>query len=226
MEHHISQPSKRIAQHKLAYEVLEIVHGPMLAMEASQQHRSLFPQRAAVTPPAKPVLSSNPDVSVRLNPKAPQTTFTNAPSPRLTLPYSLIWNQPMSRVLWSAGLVSSRSEGHRLCQKEGAYIGSRPGDSGAMGDQLDFTPAKNWVPSDTNKYIIDNELLILRVGKWKMKVIKIVSDGEFERMGLTAPGWKENDEQIQISSSGTRKFQHSERMIIRHNALSRKNNEQ
>lgn len=72
--------------------------------------------------------------------------------------------------------------------KGGAYIGSRPGNSGTMGDQLDYTPIKNWDMKETRKHIIDDSLLILRVGKWKVKLIRLVSDEEFERLGLSYPG--------------------------------------
>ena len=68
-----------------------------------------------------------------------------------------------------------------------------------MGDQLEFSPALNWHADETEKYIIDGDLLILRVGKWKIKIVKIVSDEEFERLGLTAPGWKEKLEREQNS---------------------------
>ena len=60
-----------------------------------------------------------------------------------------------------------------------------------MGDSLEFSPALNWHADETEKYVIDGCLIILRVGKWKVKIVKIVSDDEFERLGLTAPGWKE-----------------------------------
>ena len=49
----------------------------------------------------------------------------------------------------------------------------------------------NWNPNETEKYVTEGELLVLRVGKWKVKVVKIVSDEEFDAMGLDAPGWQE-----------------------------------
>jgi len=109
----------------------------------------------------------------------------------ITLPRSLVTDQPIARVLYSAGLVASRSEGHRLCAQKGAYIGSKPSAVGPMSDTLEFSPCKNWKPEDTNNFIIDGKLLILRVGKWKVKIVKIVSDEEFEAQGLMCPGWKE-----------------------------------
>lgn len=192
MTEHNSQPSQRIAQRKLAFDVLDLVHGEELATDAAQQHGLVF--KSPRTPVPKPALvpgRNPPDVSSLLNTHAPITTASNAPSPHLLLPKSLVHKQPISRVFYSAGMVASRSEGHRLIANKGAYVGSRPGASGTMGDQLEFSPALNWHADETEKYIIDGRLLILRVGKWKIKIVKIVSDDEFERLGLSAPGWKE-----------------------------------
>jgi tyrosyl-tRNA synthetase len=86
-------------------------------------------------------------------------------------------------------MVSSRSEGHRLIANKGAAVGSKSG-SGTMDDGLSYMPIKTWPGQDTEKFIIDDSLLILRVGKWKVKIVKIVSDEEFEDRGLNAPGWK------------------------------------
>lgn len=198
-------PSKRLAQHRLAHEVLSLVHSEADAATAQEQHAAFFNRRTSppasteplpVSHPPNPRLTTvpanaPPDVSSQLNKYAPITTAFNSPSMHITLPSSLVVSQPIARILYSAGLVASRSEGHRLCAQQGAYAGSRPGDSGTMGDDLEYTPCKNWEPSETNRFIIDNQLLILRVGKWKVKIIKIVSDEEFEAQGLTCPGWKE-----------------------------------
>ena len=97
----------------------------------------------------------------------------------------------MNHVVYHAGLAPSRSEAHRMVTKKGVYLGARPGGSGTMGDQVDFSPAANWEGKLTEKYILD-DTLIIRVGKWKVRVIKIISDEEFERRGLSAPGWKDD----------------------------------
>lgn len=206
MSEHQADASQRIAQHKLAYEVMCLVHSKAEAKEAQKQHAQLFtrnrkPQQVSISKSSNdsPENSkssndspenSKPEVlSNALNKRAPITTAFNSPSLNITLPASLVVDQPISRVLYSAGLVGSRSEGHRLCAQDGAYVGSRPADGGTMGDSLEFTPCKNWLPRTTTKYIIDGKILILRVGKWKMKIVHLVSDQEFDAGGLTAPGW-------------------------------------
>lgn len=212
MTDHNSQPSERIAQRKLAFDVVELVHGLELARDAAQQHSLVFKSPYTAVP--NPALESGtkpPDINPLLNSNATPTGPNNAPSPHVFLPKSLVYNTPIARILHSAGLVASRSEGHRLIAKRGAYVGSRPGASGTMGDQLEFTPAHNWLSTDTEKFIVDGSLLILRVGKWKVKIVKIVSDEEFERLGITVPGWKE--EASPESTEPTRKVQPEERAL-------------
>ena len=180
MEEHNKAPHKRIAQHKLAQEVLKLVHGETLAKEAEQEHSKIFKK------------SSSDDGNRSTDYVNKAVPSENAPTHSLVLPKSLIYNQPVSRVLYHAGLAPSRSEGHRMVMKKGVYLGARPGGTGTMGDQVDFSPAANWDGKETEKYIIGDDTLILRVGKWKVKVIKIISDEEFEEKGLTAPGWEED----------------------------------
>ena len=189
MDEHAGDPSKRHAQHALAQDVIEMVYGEPEAKDAEAQHRMLFTGRSGQKEPS----SGHEDWSNSLNKTAPPTTSNSTPPVNTVLPMSLVYDQPIARVLYSAGLVSSKSEGHRLAAKQGAYIGSRADGTGRMRDDLTFTPVKLLPPYRTKDYIIDGDLLILRVGKWKLKVVKIVSDEEFERRGLKAPGWKEED---------------------------------
>ena len=192
IEEHSQDPSKRVAQRKLAREVTIIVHGEQALQEAEEETGLLFKKHHVRS--EEPILDrwgKPPDINSSLNKNAPQTNSENAPFHSLVLPKSLVYDQQISRVLYHAGLVASRSEGHRLVAKKGAYLGSRPGSSGTMADQVDFSPAANWDGKETAKYIIGDDTLILRVGKWKVKIIKIISDEEFEQQGLTAPGWKE-----------------------------------
>jgi tyrosyl-tRNA synthetase len=202
MEEHSKDESKRIAQHKLAYEFVELVHGLGNAQRAEEQHRRLFGHKISVTDlraPAKRQSDSetggaaySTDMNPSLNKYAPQTNVENMGPLRITLPGSLILGQPLSKILWSAGLVSSRSEGQRLINNRGAHIGSTSDRTGRdMGDGLSFAPITSWKPYETSRFIIDGNLLILRVGKWKVKIIDIVSDEEYEKTGQTAPGWNE-----------------------------------
>lgn len=206
MEEQNKDPSKRVAQHALAQEFVELIHGEQEAEAAALQHRQLFrprsstaeptPAPAAPTTPTVPPNYANSPYASFANPQAgnkfaPQTNFFNMPSVNVTLPRSLVYNQPFHKVLWSAGLVTSKSEGHRIIANKGAYVGSRPDDTGEMPDDLQFTPIKTWPAEKTQEFVIEGNVLMLKLGKWKFKMVRIVSDEEFKEKGLTAPGWEE-----------------------------------
>ncbi|KAJ5362569.1 hypothetical protein N7541_003413 [Penicillium brevicompactum] len=203
MEEQNKDPSKRVAQHALASEFVELVHGKEEADAVALQHRQLFRPRASTSAPTPLTKSSSPPASHAQsptagfttpqsgNPYAAQTNFANMGDMKVVLPESLVFNQPFNKVLWSAGLVSSKGEGHRVIVNNGAKVGSRPGDSGPMTDALSFTPIRIWAAEKTREFVLNDNLLILKLGKWKFKSVNIVSDEEFRKQGLTAPGWEE-----------------------------------
>ena len=192
---------KRLAQRRLAFEVLCVVHGEKEAKAAKHQSQAIFGSNSDSDTPnalkntfssSEPEKLPNSDWNFAVNKYAPHVTSADRPAANITLPRSLVVNQPLSRVLYAAKLVSSRSEGHRVVVERGAYVGSLPGQKGGMGDKLEFNRVVNWQPGETERFIIDGSLLILRVGKWNVRLIRIVSDEEFEKLGEEAPpGWEE-----------------------------------
>ncbi|KAE8355664.1 hypothetical protein BDV28DRAFT_128628, partial [Aspergillus coremiiformis] len=200
MEEQNQDPSKRFAQHTLACEFVEIVHGRQEAYAVTLQHRHLFRSRWSTAEPTPLQKNSSPPAnndtsptSGDINPQsgnkyAPQTNFSNMPPVQVILPESLVYNQHLHKVLWSAGMVASKSEGHRIVVNQGAYVGSRPGDSGPMSDELTFTPIKTW-GSHRTKEFVHGQYLFLKLGKWKFRTVKIVTDEEFKQLGLNPPGW-------------------------------------
>lgn len=216
MEEQVKDPSKRVAQHALACEFVELIHGKQEADAVATQHRQLFRSRSSTsepTPmpknPSAPASNARPSTASFINPQAgnahaTQTNFANMPNMNVTLPESLVYNQPLHKILWSAGLVSSKSEGHRLATNKGAYVGSRPGDSGPMSDDLAFTPITTWPASKTQEFIVDGNLLFLKLGKWKFKAVKIVSDEEYKQLGLSAPGWESENPESESTADSTK----------------------
>ena len=198
---HAENPSKRKAQHRLAYEVMYMVHGAIQADTVASEHNGIFSIRKLASAPGhpkKPVHAQDEsDLNYRVNRNAPQINSATPIHHHVTLPRSLVENQPMARILYHAGLVNSRSEGARLMMAGGAYVGRQPGE-GIIGkelrDQLEFIPVKKTDSEDSWSYVIDDSLLILRTGKWRVRIIRIVPDEEFDRAGLTAPGWKTAEE--------------------------------
>ncbi|KAL4885577.1 hypothetical protein BJY04DRAFT_180001 [Aspergillus karnatakaensis] len=205
MEEQSKDPSKRVAQHALASEFVELIHGPAEAQAVAQQHRQLFKARNTITEPTP--MPRTP--SVPSGPPKPTDAFINQasgnvhavalnhmtmPSANVTLPRSLVYNVPFSKILWHAGMVASKGEGARLIANKGANVGSRPGIKGSlkggdMPDALAYTNIHSWPGSRTEEFIIGGNLLILKIGKWKLKLVNIVSDEEYKELGLTAPGW-------------------------------------
>jgi tyrosyl-tRNA synthetase len=204
MQEHRLDESRRVAQHKLAFEFVELIHGLGAAQEAETQHKTLFSKDVSINS-LRADASRTEDKEARvpgdwsntLNKYAKPVTAANTSSVYMKLPESLVLHQPFARILWSAGLVASNGEGHRLIARKGCHVGSKSGRHGVdsqMSDYLSFTRIVSTRPEETQKYIIDDNLLILRVGKWKMKIITIISDKEYEEAGLTCPGWKEEDD--------------------------------
>ena len=193
LEEHEKDQSKRIAQSTLASEVVEMVHGLAESEKAQAQHGLLFRKPKGIpNPSSKELYTKDPtDINYSTNKNVPQVNSTTPFPVSLVLPRSLIQNQPFARVLHAAGLVASRSEGNRLCTNGGAYVGSQPGMQGGMRDGFEFVPIRPGKNEHTWDFVIDDHLLVLRVGKWKLKTVQIIEDEEFKERGLDAPGWKE-----------------------------------
>lgn len=221
MAKHRHDPSVRVPHHALAFEFVSLVHGETAAKDAESQHKSIFSKspltlatKADATAKNNPLLSNQNATtrltgtytSAQLNPFADQTNAQSTTgTQQVILPKSLIYNQPIARVLHAAGLVTSRSEGHRLAEGKGAYIGRRSSDNQEMSDDVSWVPAKPRDPLQTWTYVIrdsdpsvktepgEEGLLILRVGKWKVRIVRVVSDEKYEKLDVDDPpqGWLE-----------------------------------
>ena len=186
MVEHNKDPPQRLAQHTLAFEVVALVHGMDDAVDARARHQAFYLQRNRDD--TEPELHSMPNARVPL-----KANLAAKFRPDIELPQSLIMGKSIQRILYGAGLAGSASEAHRLAKQNGAYVAGSPGqpsatNKGIIYGDLTFTPVKAWFPDDTRNFIIDNELLILRRGKHFIRVIKVVSDEEWEASGKTYPG--------------------------------------
>lgn len=189
MAQHNADRSKCIAQNKLAYEFTEFIHGQKAAHQASEQAsmlRGIPPVNIPQVPEAAGPTYKSSDPSTLQN----QTNSLNATSYNLVLPESLVKGQFFHKILWSAGMCESKSQAYKLICNNGAHVASRADSMNKMDDALSFIPIRPW-PADVTEGFITDELLILRVGKWKIKIIKVVPDEEYEKLGLSCPGWKE-----------------------------------
>lgn len=168
MEEHIQHPEKRVAQHKLAREFVELVHGSKEADSAERQHRFLFSQ---APPKLEDILKNEPDVR---------------------LPISKVLDSPFSFALKRAGLAGSKSVGARLIKKGGAYV-LLSSSTEAPEKELAFAPVVSLDNHLVKKHHLlsmpgsNRKLLILRSGKRKVCVVELLSDEEVIKMNLRFP---------------------------------------
>ncbi|ETN38593.1 tyrosine-tRNA ligase [Cyphellophora europaea CBS 101466] len=198
MSEHVKDESKRHAQHTLAFEFTTLVHGVDAANEASLQHHQLFKKDKTLSEILE--LTKKQSEGQQAPDGHPSTTKNAKPqglekysTVQAELPRSVVMEKPLSHVLWSAELAASKSEAQRLINNKGAYIGAGSTGTSPMGDSLTYSaildPGWNW----WKKFIIDDNLLVLRTGKWRVKIINIVSDEDFKAKGLSCPGFGQED---------------------------------
>lgn len=215
MRAHREDESRRIPQHLLARELVELAHGAAAAKITQQTHRNAFGGGSntfylgivrdaldkAKVASSKALPAEEQKLLQYKKHFATQGSSTNTTEPTQTafnfdalanltyLPLSLVENAKFSHILHAAGLVSSRSEGHRLISSKGAYV--LVPNSGSIEQPLRF----QWMPIDQDakpqRFLVDFEALVLRVGKNKIKICKIENDDDFKRKGLSCPGWGE-----------------------------------
>ncbi|KHN98922.1 Tyrosyl-tRNA synthetase [Metarhizium album ARSEF 1941] len=175
MTQHWADPSKRVAQHALAFEVLSLVYGSQRALQEAQQHKFRFGGEL-------PHVINEPSQDSGI------VTANNAPRSDIQLPQSIMKLSP-AKLLFATGLASSNSEGQRLVTQQGAYVAAQPGQTrGLVPGNLSWTPIKMWFPEETAKYLIDDKILILRKGKHNVRIVELVSDEDWEASGKIYPG--------------------------------------
>lgn len=183
VKQHMEDPKKRVAQHALAREVVELVHGPHEAKVTEEQHRFLFQK--------KPEESLTMEVPIDDDAKAGYVTLNNKPRANVQLPHSVVHTLSIGRILYAAGLAASATEGHRLATQLSVFIGGMPHGKAAMNDAfVSWTRIKPWKPEETSKFLVHGDLLMLRKGKHNIRIIQVVPDADFDVSGKTYPGQK------------------------------------
>ena len=190
-----ADPSKRPAQRRLAHEVIAIVYGLPEAEKLAFEQGLLFRTPVSASSPTKNPTSGPQyaDINPVANPNAPQVNAATTTTYNATVPRSLVRERPMSHVLHVAGLVASRGEGQRLVAAGAAYVTGRRGHDVRMQHDLSFVPIKNPAPGAAWPYVSEDESrLILRVGKWKVRVVKLVDDEEGSVRGGNSSGARQS----------------------------------
>lgn len=179
IKEHMQSPQQRKAQHKLARDFVELIHGEEEAKLAETQHRLLFKNPVAGIFP-KPT-AYDPDAGTV------PVTVNNKPKINVQLPHHVIYQKSMGKILYAAGLARSSSDGYRLIHSEGAYIGTS--SQGPMNDgYISWGAITEWKPEDTKKFLVYDDLLLLRRSKNNISIVQVVPDEEYALSGQNYPG--------------------------------------
>lgn len=154
MKQHELDPGVRFAQHLLASEVLELVHGRDVALDTRRSHERL--RKAALTSCSSTTVSAL------------------STAERIFLPRSLMASASFSQLLYYAGLSPTRSAGTRLIKAGGAYVAGSY-DPSSLDATLAFEPIGDSQPKDCISFKKDSTVII-RLGKWKVRVLEAVDD--------------------------------------------------
>jgi tyrosyl-tRNA synthetase len=184
---HASQPEKRIAQHLLATEFLALAYGREVSSQTAAEHTSRASSRRVInirdhleesTDAAMASLKDGPAIeNMSLNIHAPAATASNSHPQTLTFSKEFLESNNFPSLLYAAGLVGSKSEAHRLIKNNGAYVGGRLAENpGDIPDDVTWRQIKNTMNGAPAQYVLwsgDKGLLLLRVGKWKVRIIRV-----------------------------------------------------
>lgn len=204
--------SKRLAQRVLAKEIVELAHGAAEANKAETAHKEAFShgtntfalgaiRNALGTAKPEDGLGAQKELtsfdkqlleykrayaaSSTVQPTSATSTSSSSQSNKdsvITLPLSLIESGSFPRVLHAARLATTKSEAHRLIASKGAYVVVPKSGSVESPTSLRWACIeKHW---DVQHFLVDFEALVLRVGKSKIQIVRVVSDVEYEKLGL------------------------------------------
>ncbi|KAF2102438.1 hypothetical protein NA57DRAFT_33052 [Rhizodiscina lignyota] len=152
---HNGDPSKRVAQHLLAQNFVELVHGKEEAAAAEAQHRAAFAK-----------LLDGSHFSIQ--------TFRDRED-IVSLPRSDVVGQPLAKVLHVAGFIESRSKAQNLLEQSGIRLFGRT-DGSADSTGFKKLGSKDKFISIQHDWILDGNLLVFKIGKNKIVAIQVTEE--------------------------------------------------
>ncbi|KAJ4374000.1 tyrosyl-tRNA synthetase [Neocucurbitaria cava] len=219
MAHQRQDESQRKAQHILAREIVELAHGAAEAKKAEAAHKEAFSHgtntfplgvlrntlagaRSTDTPAIEEMSKRERDLytykqafaassTVQANSGTAHEQPKNENNHIVTLPVTLLRPGSFPQVLHAAGLAGSKSEAHRLIAKKGAYVVVPNSGSSENPTALRWATIEAGALADPNHFLVDWEALVLRSGKSRIQMCRIVTEEQFDAEGLTYPGWEE-----------------------------------
>jgi tyrosyl-tRNA synthetase len=220
MQQQHMNPSLRTAQHLLAKELVELAHGAKEAKEAEAAHKesfslgtgnfSLLALRSLMEKPSvepkieaglgstnfKPSLKDKAASLALYRREYASTNGSNDSRPGLAeaivIPRTLLGPGSFAQVLVAANMASSKKEARRMIATKSIYVVDPSSGTIAAPTVLRWERVSDQSRTlDPTEYLIDWEALVLRHGKSKIKVCRVISEKSFEAEGLTCPGWEE-----------------------------------
>lgn len=212
--------SRRLAQHILAREIVELAHGAAEAKKAQTAHKEAFSSGTNTFPlgalrsalstsnksdsPVKPLnnkekklLTYKQAYAVSATTQATSVTSSERQKSEdhnvMTIPLSMLQAGSFPRVLLAAGLASSKSDAQRLIANKGAYVVVPGSGSQENPTALRWASIEFGVAADPNHFLVDCEALILRSGKSKIQICRVIKDEQFKAEGLSCPGWDDGN---------------------------------
>lgn len=210
--------SKRVAQHILAKEIVELAHGAMAAKRAETAHKEAFSygtntfslgalrhalsgiSGAETSSEVRPSQGDQAHLAYKKDYATSSTTQAIAETTHeslkssgdniVTLPATMLQSGSFPRVLHAAGLASSKSEAHRLIAKKGAYVVVPNSGSAEAPSALQWITIEPSAKANPSHFLVDWEALVLRSGKSKIQICRVVPEEQFRAEGLTCPGWE------------------------------------
>jgi tyrosyl-tRNA synthetase len=185
---HAADPGKRLAQHLLASEVLELVHGKEVADRTRNEHRAM---RAPTLAALQSGANNNGSLAKSSEPQsnAASDDVNAAVVQRILLPKSLVLNKSPSEILHAASLAKSKSAAARLVSAGTLYAAMPQASSSSepvavaddvMNAELRFVKQISNLPRGLDSFTQPGNLLVLRLGKWKIRIIEVVMDADYE----------------------------------------------
>ena len=184
-----ANPEKRAAQHTLAREFLHLAHGSTAAKETAELHRARAAERKTISisgllqqrtreVEAAVKRSSVPDY-MRGPPAGRMLAGVGKVPETVSVARRFLEENSFPSVLQHVGLVGSRSEGHRLITNKGAYVACDTASDALDADHLTWRPITSPIkgaPAGHVKWEGENGLLVLRSGKWNVRIVRVFSE--------------------------------------------------
>nr|OQO23118.1 hypothetical protein B0A51_08648 [Rachicladosporium sp. CCFEE 5018] len=174
LEEHSKNPGKRLAHHALATEVLQLVHGPEVAAETRAKHEVM--RRPSLASLVSKSVTPGEDPGIT-------TSTTETQQETIKLARSQIENASLAKILYQAGLAPSVSAATRAIKSGGVYVASSESSSTSMNevetaneDGLTFAPVSVDSRLEDIASFLQDGLIVVRMGKWKVRVIEVDDD--------------------------------------------------